>query len=446
MKTRLRLWWIDLQDSLWFVPAVLTTIAAALALATVEVDLRLLLDRRPGAGWFFGGGAEGARGVLAAIAGTMITVTALVFSITVVALQLAASQLTPRVLRSFMSDRGNQVVLGFFIGTFTYALLVLRAVRAPLEEQGAFVPAVSVTVAIVLALASVGLLIYFIHHAANSMRVSVVVDRVARSTLDLADELYPAATGERQPTPPNTRSRAEGSAVPVRSDEAGYLQAVETDALLDLAAKGSLTIRIEPCVGDFVLPQTAVALVLPASSTEIDRAIRRALSLGPERTVQADIGFGVLKLADIAVKALSPGINDPTTAMICVDRLAEVLLRLAHRIPPDSVRVLGDGDGQVVLPGPSFERLVGIAFDRIRHYGAGDARSAEHLVATLGRMSPLVPPVYRPLLGREARSAAAEARTQISVEDDIALVERAAAWAFQADLTLVEADGDGRVR
>jgi uncharacterized membrane protein len=190
VQTRLRSWWFEIQASLWFLPAVITATAAALALLTVEVDFRLLLDRRAGTVWFFGGGAEGARGVLATIAGTMVTVTALVFSITVVALQLAASQLTPRVLRSFMGDRGNQVVLGFFIGTFTYALLVLRAVRAPLDEGGGFVPAVSVSVAIVLAMASVGLLIYFVHHAANSMRVSVVVDRVAEQTLALAAELY----------------------------------------------------------------------------------------------------------------------------------------------------------------------------------------------------------------------------------------------------------------
>ena len=424
LKPSPRSWWFELQSSLWFLPAVLTA-AAALALLTVEIDLRLLLDRRQGTGWFFGGGAEGARGVLAAIAGTMINVTALVFSITVVALQLAASQLTPRVLRSFMSDRGNQVVLGFFIGTFTYALLVLRAVRAPLDEQGGFVPAVSVSVAIVLALASVAFLIYFVHHAANSIRVSVVVDRVTKTTLDFAEELYPPTevgqtTG--QPVP-------DGVASPVRIDRAGYLQTVDTDNLLALAAESALDIRIEPCVGDFVLPGTVVATVFPPADPEMEEAIRGLLTLGAERTTQEDIEFGVVQLADIAVKALSPGINDPTTAMGCIDRLAEVLLPLARRIAPNADRLASRGAGRVVLAGPSFERLVGVAFDRARHYGAGDAHFTEHLITTLGRMSTLVPPIHRPVLIRKARSALTEARAEMTVEEDIELVERAARWA-----------------
>ena len=261
VRTRLSSWWYDLQSSLWFLPSVLTGLAVALALLTVRLDQRLLLDRRPGSGWIFGGGAEGARGVLSAIAGTMITVTALVFSITVVALQLAASQLTPRVLRTFMGDRGNQAVLGFFIGTFTYALLVLRAVRSPLEGAGGFVPALSVTVAIALALVSVGLLIYFVHHAANSVRASVVIDRVAESTLDLIEHLYPAEIDRPFEPPPRAPQLCPEEAGVVRAVGGGYLQTVDEDALFALARDRSLTVRQEPLVGEFVLPGAALASV-----------------------------------------------------------------------------------------------------------------------------------------------------------------------------------------
>ena len=180
--------------------------------------------------------------------------------ITVVALQLASSQLTPRVLRGFMGDRGNQAVLGLFIGTFTYALLVLRSVRSPLEGEGGFVPAVSVTVAIVLALISVGFLIFYVHHAANSIRASVVVDRVARGILDLIDRLFPADVGRAaEPGPligePALPARA------VLAGRGGYLQSINGDHLFDLAVDRSLTVRAEPRVGEFVLPGAVLASV-----------------------------------------------------------------------------------------------------------------------------------------------------------------------------------------
>ena len=163
----------------------------------------------------------------------MITVTALVFSITVVALQLASSQLSPRVLRTFMGDRGNQTVLGFFIGTFTYALLVLRVVRSPLEDADPFVPSLSVTVAIVLALISVALLIFFVDHAANAMRASVVIDRAASATRDLIDSLYPEKDESDRPEPPEPVEPQSVSIVCARSG--GYLQAIDTGALLACA-------------------------------------------------------------------------------------------------------------------------------------------------------------------------------------------------------------------
>ena len=199
MRTRLGSWWLALKGSLWFVPAVCTTLAVAFALGLVRLDQELLLGRGADSRWWLlGGGAEGTRGVLAAIAGTMITVTGVVFSITIVALQLASSQFTPRVLRTFTGDRGNQLVLGVFIATFTYALLVLRTVREASEGRPPFVPAASVTLAIALAGVSIGFLIYYINHAASSIRASVVIDRVARDTLGLIDELYPTDSRDRR--------------------------------------------------------------------------------------------------------------------------------------------------------------------------------------------------------------------------------------------------------
>ena len=433
MRARLRSWWYDVEQSLWFLPAVLTAVAMLLAVLTVRLDQTIVADRRTEVAWIFGGGAEGARGVLQAIAGTMITVTGLVFSITVVALQLASSQLTPRVLRAFMGDRGNQAVLGFFIGTFTYALLVLRVVRSPLEGAGGFVPSLSVTLAIVLALVSVALLIYFIHHAANSMRASVVIDRTAVATRELIAHLYPDEVGEAALLIPPAWLATAPAAL-VCAEGSGYVQEFNVEALFALAERHTLIIRLEPLVGDFVLPGAPVASVWPASALDEDilRAIRAAPVLGPERTLHADLAFGVQQLSDIAVKALSPGINDPTTAILCIDRLGEILVRLANRGQPEAVRRSDDGQVRVVLPGSSFARIVGIAFDPIRHYGAGDPTVAAHLMTSLGWIAALTPSVHRSPLVEQARCVLTAMHAQLRIPQDRERVERAGAWLGQS--------------
>lgn len=430
MTARFNAWWFEIRSSLWFLPALLTLAAIVLALLTVWIDQSLLLDQRTQVGWLFGGGSEGARGVLEAIASTMVTVTALVFSITVVALQLASSQLSPRVLRAFMGDRGNQTVLGFFIGTFTYALLVLRAVRTPLEDSGGFVPALSVTVAIILALVSVALLIFFVHHAANAMRASVVIDRAAGATRDLINHLFPEEIGEgaRSSSPARLETRPSAR---VRSEASGYLQVINADSLFDLAERHALIIRIEPCLGDFILPGETVAAVWPQDTRddEVTAAIRGALVLGPERTLQADVAFGFQQLSDIAIKALSPGVNDPTTAEICVDRLGELFVRLANRGQPDEVRSANDGRVRVVLQGPAFADLVDQALDPIRHYGAGDPNVAAHLLGVLGRVAELVPAEYCATITTQARRILATALGSLTLSADRERVARAAAWA-----------------
>ena len=326
MLVRLGTWWAYARDSLWFLPAVMTGIATATALLTLRLDAALQAD--PSATFYlvFGGGAEGARGVLEAIAGSVITVTGVVFSITIVALQLASSQFTPRVLHNFTGDRANQVVLGVFIGTFTYTLLVLRAVRSAADDGQGFVPGLSVGAAIGLALVSIGFLIFYIHHAARSIQASVIIDRATSDTVALVERLFPDPLGkpaqdDKQPCLPTI------SPAVVTAATAGYLQAVDADTLFDLAEEGGLLIRMEPRIGEFVLPGAMLASVWPADAlTEIVvHEVRQAFVLGQERTLQADVELGIRQLADIAIKALSPGINDPTTATICIDRLAEVL-------------------------------------------------------------------------------------------------------------------------
>ncbi len=387
---KLRSRWYEIEHSLWFLPAVLTVSALVLALATVRIDEFFRFDREHSPTWVFGGGSEGARGVLSAIAGTMMTVTALVFSITVVALQVASSQLTPRALRSVMADRGNQTVLGVFVATFTYALVVLRTVRSPVEDRGGFVPALSVSVAIALALASVGFLIFFMHHSANSLRASEVIARISGNTRSLIESLYPEE-GQSGPPAPLSPS-GSGHAVP--ATRSGYLQSIDTGALVALAERKQLTFAIQPAIGDFILPGAIVARAWPPSQIDDDiaAAIRDALNLGAERTMQADVEFGLQQLADIALRALSPGINDPTTAIACTNHLAALIVLLGNRGAPRTIWTSDDGALRLLVPAPAFPRLVDVAFEQIRHYGASNPVFTRRLADLLAESAALLPP------------------------------------------------------
>jgi uncharacterized membrane protein len=393
-RDRLGSWWFDIRNSLWLLPSVVTAGAVVLALVTVWLDQTERFDRQFAATWLFGGGVEGARGVLTAIAGTMMTVTALVFSIMVVAFQVATSQLTPRVLRSVMVDRGNQLVLGVFVATFTYALVVLRAVRAPLEEDGGFVPSLSVSFAIVLALLSVALLIYFMHHSSHILRASVVIARVADATRELIATHYPEETARTRPYAPVEA----GASQRVTARGPGYLQAIGVDTLLGVATDHALTIEVVPQVGEFVLPGADLARVWGSEDPlppEIDDVIHGAFDLGHERTMQQDVGFGLQQLADIGIRALSPAVNDPTTATVVVDNLAALLVEIANRGVPDETRVGPDGRISLILRSPSFADLVAAAFAQIAHYGAGDPVFRQRLSTTLERMAELVPDEHR---------------------------------------------------
>ena len=445
MVAKLGLWWDDLRSSLWFIPALITLGAVVLALVTGRVDEVLLAAGRADSAWIFGGGTEGARGVLSSIASGIITVTGVDFSVSIVALQLASSLFSPRVLRNFMGDPANQIVLGVFIGTFTYTLLVLRTVRSEGPQTTAFIPSLSVTLAIALVLVSIGFLIYFIDHTARSIQASVIIERAAATALHEVNHLFPqqigrAAEGAGEfgvapPSPPFT----------VASRRAGYLRQVDEKALFALVEKGRLIIRMEPRIGDFLLPGSPLASVWPAGAidAEAERAVRRAFVLGEERSPAQDLELAITQLVDIAVKALSPGVNDPTTAKLCLDRLAQVIVVLGERAMPLPYRT--DGEGRVLFAAhrTTFERTVDLAFAQIRHFGAGVPSIVVHILRTLEQVTYRLPPQRRAATVAQAEAVLTSAREKISLPDDLAKIERAGDW-LQTYRGYGSADAGGR--
>jgi len=378
----LRSLWDRLRSSLWFVPTLLVTGAVALALGLVEIDASAewtyVQDRWPR---LFGAGAAGSRVMLSAIASSMITVAGVAFSITIVALALASSQYTSRILRNFMRDRANQTVLGTFLGIFVYCVVVLRTIRD--GDEGAFVPSLAVLFGVVLSLVGIGCLIFFIHHIASSIQAACIIKSAADETIDVIDRLFPDEMGEvagsdAGPAPDPTSAVWQ----PIPARVTGYIQAVDGHSLLQLAGKREVVIRMERGVGEFVVEGAPLVAVAGPSDDGLADAVADLYTVGRQRTAVQDAGFGVRQIVDIALKALSPGINDTTTAVTCVQYLSAVLARLAARHLADPYRTDG-GKVRVIVRGANFPGLLGEAFDQIRQNAEGNVAV---LLALLGAL------------------------------------------------------------
>ena len=374
MIPKLRHWWQEMRSSFWFVPAVIVLGAVGLATGLIALDanVELHVDKK----WplLFGAGAAGSRGLLTAVASSMITVAGVVFSITIVALSLTSSQYTSRVLRNFMRDRMNQVVLGVFVGIFAYCLVVLRTIRG--GDEGAFVPSLAVLGGLALAFVGIAFLIYFIHHISLSIQASSIIAAAAEETIAAVDHLFPQGVGD------NADDDADGNpAVPlagqawsaVGAPKTGYVESVDEDALLAFARKHGTIVRMERGIGEFVVEGTPLASVAGPGGPDEETAaeLNGIYVISRQRTVQQDAGFGIRQIVDVAMKALSPGVNDTTTAVMCVDYLGAILARLAVRGIATPYR-LDEGELRVIARGPSFESLLAEAFDQIRQNAEGN--------------------------------------------------------------------------
>jgi len=378
------------ETQLWPFPVVGVVLALMLGVALPVVDARID-DGLPATirTYLFGGGPDAARSVLSAVASSLITVTSLTFSLTVVTLQLASSQFSPRLLRTFSRDRFVHVTLALFLGTFTYSLMVLRTVRSGTQNQAAVVPQVSVTVAVLLTLASVIGLVLFLSHLATQIRVETILNKVHGETTDTLHRVLDHRGDGRRPA--DQAPTAPGRAVPLVIAESGFLVGVEEDELLEAATEAGTIVVIEAFPGGSLVADTPLGHTWTIDAHDLTddvlarlgRRVAAAVHAGPERTAGQDVAYGLRQLTDVANRALSPGINDPTTAVHALGHVAGVLCEaVAFQLGP---KLLYDQQGRVrvVLGRPEFGDLLDGAIAEPRRYGSDSPLVLERLARLL---------------------------------------------------------------
>ena len=398
--TKLRKIWARFLDAFWPLPTAMVVCGFALATWLVHVDREGLVPALLANGpWIYSGGGTGARTMLGAVASSTIGVASTAFSITIASLSLAAGQMGPRLLRNFTRDRGNQTTLGAFLGTFTYALTVLRSVRT--TEEGAFTPHLALSFGVLLAFACVGMLIYFVAHVASRINVDTVVNLVGD---DLRDAIARLTTlGEPVPVPSSeSESGWEETATDVSDSRRGYLQHLDEAALSSWADRHGVTLRLLVRPGDYVFPGAPIARV-SNGAPDPRGIIHSSTALGADRASAADLEYAVRQLVEVAVRALSAGINDPNTATSVIDRLGAALCDIAKvRLPSGTSRK--HGRVVLVVPAVDYEGLVDAMFHPIRQHSPQSPVVSIRLLEVLAAVAECEPDASRLFaLGRHAR-------------------------------------------
>lgn len=375
------------RETFWLIPAVCVVAAIVLGLLLPDVHLPA------GRSLLFAGGPESARSVLSSITSAMITMTGLVFSVTIVALQLAAGQFSSRIMRDFLSDRVVQLTFGTFVATFTYAIIMQGSVRGTTGGPDPVVPQLGMTVAFALVMVSIALFVVYINRIANSIRIANIAARIGVRTRATIDIRYPAqAPPEEGAVPIGPPSRY------VTTHNPGVIVSVNEQRLVELATQAESVLVLVPRIGDY-LPAGARIFAVYGEDLS-DDALLRHVAFDTERTYEQDVAFGFRELVDIAERALSPAVNDPTTAAQAIDILHDLLRRLGERPPP--TRHHPDRAGQLrLLANPyTFGDLLDLALEEIAHYGSHDIQTPRRLQALLIDLQGCALPQYQVAIAR----------------------------------------------
>lgn len=377
MKARLSYLRDYITENLWVIPSLLTASAIAMSFALGALDRSAWGQSLATEGWVYPIDPRGARLTLSTLAGSMITVTSLVFSLTILALTVAAQQLGPRLLRSFVRDRITQIVLGVFLSTFVFALLVLRSVNDAGGEH--FVPYCLLAAALVLAIMSLGALIFFMHHIANTIQADTVIANVTKDLLGVLARTFPEAADTRPcdgggADTASVRAAVRDKGCVVTASKSGYVQIIDYDGLVEIAAERDLCIVLPSRSGHFVISGSNLAFVAAAEAVgnDVVEAVRNGILTGARRTPAQDLEFLIANLVEIGVRALSAGVNDHYTATACIDRLCEALAEVLRRPPALATMADETGTVRLVREPPTFAHLLDSSFNEIRQTAPGN--------------------------------------------------------------------------
>jgi uncharacterized membrane protein len=390
MRSSLRALWLGVKASYWFIPSLLTVAAFLLALTTIHLDQRWGSDWLTSFSWFEGSRPEGARAQLTVLSSAMITISSTVFAITIAAVAYASGNYGPRLLTNFMNDRGNQFSLGVFIATFAYNLTLLRVVRNPgdaptpgesrAEALSAFVPQLSMLVSAASAILAVAVLVYFLHHIPASIRINTVLGGIGRRLLRDIERRFPLEAGPSEP-----EERISGS--PINARSIGYIEVVDFAELDEIACKNELTIALRVRTGDFIHPHLPLVEVSGEPEEELQKRILDCFSLGESRTPTQDLEFLIDELVEIALRALSPGINDPFTAVTSMHWMGAALAALADRDLRKGPEQDSYQHGRVQPLADDFDHFVKRSFGALRASAATNPIAAKIFLETLSGVS-----------------------------------------------------------
>jgi uncharacterized membrane protein len=415
------------SGALWMWPGVASVIALIAGLLIGKI---IIGPESPLAPLAFQGTADDARGLLSIISTTVVTVIALVLGLTVVALQLASTQFSPRLLRNFLRDRSTQLVLSVFMATFVYSTAGLYTVGVSQGNRTEQFPRLAVSGAMILLFASLAMVVYFADHLAHSIQLDAVTARAERGALRVVGS-QPGISEESRPEPPEW-------AVPLVALRSGYIQTAHPEALLPLASRYGVSVAVLDRIGEHVIAGTPLALMWPPAATDpvpdadmFARALDEAVDIGFERTLQQDITFGMRQLVDVACKALSPAINDPYTAVQAIDHLSVIFCAMAIRPLGDDVARDPNGVGMVLVPGRRFGEYLAVLCGMIRRYGASEPIVSQALLRLLRSCAAVVgdDPARRAAIERQVALIVLDAEREIAQPDDL-LAVRAAAQAI----------------